>query len=144
MLPSYSIGQPPANRSSSAVNAECIEDLPIPSYSVLAWSARATGIVSASVKLGQDASVVRLDVEEAGGPRILTELVKGALRSARFSSLCKGRTIRFHFLYRLNGEDADSMPQPVVRYKGGTSFEIVTRPPHIFLDESQPSINNAQ
>jgi len=142
--PSFLFGQGSDKGSAFAAGAECVEDLTIPLYSVLAWTARAAGPVDASVTIGQNASVAAVNVEEKGGPKILNELVKKALGSARFLPACAGRTVYFHFLYRLNGEVADSMPAPEVRYKGGASFEIVARPPRSFLYEGQPSTGNAQ
>jgi hypothetical protein len=107
----------------------CIEDMQIPLYGVLAWMARATGALRAQITIGPDASHMAIDVR--GEPPVLRETLKSALREARFSAQCAGKTLILNFVYRLEGSP-DATLHSTVRLKRGNTFEILARP-HILI-----------
>lgn len=104
----------------------CIEEMQVPLYEGLMWVARASGLMRVSVNIGADAAATVVIVH--GQPPIILEVLKSAMRAAKFSGRCSGQMIEVNFVYRLEGTP-DSSPHNRIKIKSGNTFEIVARPP---------------
>jgi hypothetical protein len=126
-LPTHFTGQTVGDPASPLNGGlACVDDMPVPLYDGLAWVVRSSGEFQVSILMGPDAARTLIDVR--GKSNLLLEILKSALREARFSPGCVGKRLELTFIYRLDGTP-DASPHNAVRLQRGNTFEVVARPP---------------
>jgi len=85
-------------------NIACVERLEIPTYPPLAQQARVAGVLTASMQLGADGSIVEISSQFAPTHKkegMLVSVVEESLRASTFAKSCAGKQVRliFNFVF---------------------------------------------
>jgi hypothetical protein len=129
-----------AQQQRSSSDLSCITSLELPTHGFLAARAPNSGIVHASVEIGPEGrlSKVQLTTDSSMSEGLEGE-VRVALGDSHFAQRCVGRTLRFVLSFKLEDPPTDSILPPTVRFVPPNRFDLVFRRLKSNLDPaSQP------
>jgi hypothetical protein len=118
-------------------NIACVERLEIPDYPVLAKQARISGVLTATVLLGPDASVLKTASEWDSETKKIESLflreVEKSLRVSSFAKACANKTVKLVFHFVVAGSPVPSPQPPIIFFGYPNQFWMTVRP-----TEAQP------
>jgi hypothetical protein len=101
----------------------CVQFLELPTRGLFAARAGDSGTVHASIQIGNDGGLSKLDLS-GGNPGLQAE-VRVAMNLSQFAEACKGSTVEFVFAFTLKDPPTDSIAPPGVRFIPPNRFEFV-------------------
>jgi hypothetical protein len=113
-------------------NIACVERLEIPAYPLVAKQARISGVLTATVLLGHDASVVKTSSEwdsefKKNEPLFLRDVEK-SLRASSFARVCADKAVRLVFHFVVAGGSVPSPQPPTISFGYPNEFWITVQP----------------
>lgn len=126
VLPATFLAQAPDR---SAMN--CVAELWVPEYNVLAWQARVQGTYSVVINIGDQGTALKLLVSSStgnGGGILLEREVERAVKKSTFKHRCRGTQVVLRFTFLFDG-DLSEYPRTVIKYRPPEEFLLIARPP---------------
>jgi hypothetical protein len=109
-----------------AQNIECVSELTLPQYSMVARQSSGGGTVSAAIVIGAGGRPEHIDFE--GGDSDLANEVRIYLTHATtYLKGCAGKTVNLKFTFELKG-DPELYPHVFVKFRPPNHFIIISRP----------------
>jgi hypothetical protein len=110
---------------------KCVEKLDLPTYPVLARSARIEGSITALVALSPQGTVQSIKSQAVStldrAKRLLVEPVEQAIRGTVFRSDCHEKTVTLVFYFRITGRPSNN-PKQSTSFGFPNRFWIITEP----------------
>lgn len=113
-------------------NIACVARLEITAYPLVAKQARISGVLTATVLLGHDASVVKTSSEwdsefKTNEPLFLRDIEK-SLRASSFAKVCADKAVRLVFHFVVAGGSVPSPQPPTISFGYPNEFWITAQP----------------